>query len=197
MGSRLLVSHGATRRASPSRAGLRPVDWWHVDVARRGERQHQLEGSESKTAARTDGKIQAVYNDRPAPTVGYSSIRNDDGNWHHVMVTFRRHRFYPGSGGWDGAVGHRRSTLPATAPAYAFGFDEAVGHYGGQQRHRGGTADGVITGATRTLSGRFGGALNFSSASTYVQANDRRSRIADDGRSVGQADSELDRLCRG
>jgi RHS repeat-associated protein len=117
----------------------------------------------------SSGKVQAVYKVGSRTYAGYSSVRVDDSKWHHVAVSFMS------TGMTRVTVDGRASFTPAapvsTMPVYAYGFDEASG----TTATNSGTAtfaDGAITGATRVTSGRFGGALNFSSASTYVQAND-------------------------
>jgi RHS repeat-associated protein len=116
-----------------------------------------------------DGKLQAVYNAGQRSTVSYSSARIDDNKWHHVVVTFAMTTSWVRvtvDGATQSGIG---PTLPSTAPLYAFGFDETSGAATSSGTA---TAVGTITGAMRTPNGRFGGALNFSSASTYVQAVD-------------------------
>ncbi|HEX5923489.1 MAG TPA: LamG-like jellyroll fold domain-containing protein [Baekduia sp.] len=117
----------------------------------------------------SSGKVQAVYKAGPRTYTGYSSIRVDDSKWHHVVASFMP------NGMTRVSVDGRSAFTPwipvSTTPAFAYGFDEPSGTIA-TNSGTATSADGAITGATRTPSGRFGAALNFSSASTYVQAND-------------------------
>lgn len=121
------------------------------------------------------GQIQAVYNAGQRAYAGYSSVRVDDSKWHHVVASFT-----VATGATRVTVdGVAQSTaapaLPLTAPVYAYGFDEASGATTANSGSAGNSGTGLITGLARTPSGRFGGALTFSSASTYMQATDTAS----------------------
>jgi len=114
------------------------------------------------------GQIQAVYNAGQVAYSGYSSVSVDDNKWHHVVASF----LPTGTTTRVTVDGVAQSTSPApssTRPIYAFGFDEASG----STAVNSGTSasPGTIVGATSLASGRFGRALTFSSASTYVEVS--------------------------
>jgi RHS repeat-associated protein len=117
------------------------------------------------------GQIQAMFNSGNYTSTGYSSIRVDDNKWHHVAVSGQVNGTNRVTVDGVAQAMSGGSSPPPGGAFYAFGFDETSGSTATNGGLVSSTA-GTIVGATRTTSGRFGGALNFSSASTYVEVND-------------------------
>jgi RHS repeat-associated protein len=170
------VNDGVKAFDQPWRSGLGfTVETWVKTTQDGGTLMSQGSASDSaswkvrieNTAGSHLGQIQGVYNAGQQTYSGYSSLQVDDGQWHHVVVSFARSASIRVS--VDGVAQSTAAGTVATAPAYAFGFDEGSGataYNTGSVR-----ADAAIGSLTRTASGRFGGALNFT-GSTALGVSD-------------------------